>query len=180
MAQESWWVWPGVRDQDRPRRALGPPCYLLIVNPSHSGQCFSRDPWKHLEKSLYLYLFVCVGGGDSICADVCNEHVEATDGQWVPSSYTCTPYMLRQSLSLTMKYTRLHTPPLTTANHHHHHHYHRCRHHQNNRHMQPCHHHDCRHCHSQSDRRMKPCLAFLRVLGSQLRSSCLCGKNSIH
>ena len=87
MAQESWWVWPDV--------CLGPPCYFLIVNPSHSGQCFFRDPWKHLEKSLYLYLFVCVGGGDSICEYVCNERVEVTDGQWVPSSYTCTPYMLR-------------------------------------------------------------------------------------
>lgn len=154
MAQEAWWVWPVVRDQDRPRRALGPPCYLLIVNPSHLGQCFPRDPWKHLEKSLYHYLFVCVGGGDSICVYVCSVRVEATDGQWVPSSYTCTPYMLRQSLSLNLKCTRLHTPPTTTANHHHHHHYHRCHHHQNNRHMQPCHHHYCRHCHSQSDQLM--------------------------
>lgn len=155
MAQEAWWVWPVVRDQDRPLRALGPPCYLLIVNPSHSGQCFPRDPWKHLEKSLYLYLFVCVGGGDSICVYVCSERVEATDGQWVSSSYTCTPYMLRQNLSLNLRCTRLHTPPpTTTANHHHHHHYHRCHHHQNNRHMQPCHHHYCRHCHSQSDRLM--------------------------
>lgn len=79
IAQETWWVWPVVRDQGRPRQALGPPYHLLIVNPDHSGQGFPRDPWKHLEKSLYLCLFVCVEGGDSICVHVCNERVEATD-----------------------------------------------------------------------------------------------------
>lgn len=156
MAQETWCMWPVVRDQDRPRQALGPPYHLLIVNPDHSGQGFPRDPWKHLEKSLYLYLFVCVEGGDSICVHVCNERVEATDGQWVPSSYNCTPYLLRQGFSLDLKCTRLHSrpPPPTTTNHQHHHHYHRCHHHQNNRCMQQCHHHYSRHCHHQSDRRM--------------------------
>lgn len=69
MAQEAWWVWPVVRDQDRPRRALGPPCYLLIVNPSHLGQCFPRDPWKHLEKSLYLSL--CVLGVETLYVCMC-------------------------------------------------------------------------------------------------------------